>query len=129
MKIVSVPALPSIVSSAVNDSDVSKVNVSSDDEVINLRLPEEVAVISKEVVISDLPSESSPDERVPPPAKANVRPGLLAITVSLKVKSLPSGIVQLSVFVIVERLAAVRFCAPVNVTVSVPAPPSIISVP
>ena len=127
--IVSVPALPSIVSSAVNDSVASNVYESSEDEVTSLRLPAQVAVILSAVVINDLPNESSPDEIVQPPAKQNAKPGLLVITASLSVMSVPSGIVQTSVLLIVDKFAAVRFCAPVNVTVSVPAPPSMISVP
>ena len=99
------------------------------EEPTSFRLPAAVDLISIEVDIRDAPAVSSPVDKVPLPAKLNERPGFAARIASLIVKSLPDGIDQLSVFDIVERFAAVRFCAPVKVTVSVPAPPSIISEP
>ena len=99
----SVPALPSIVSLLLRTSVLSKLNVSSPDEPTIFKLPAVVAVRLIAVDISDAPAVSSPVDNVPLPAKLNVRPGLLARTVSLKVKSLPVGIVQLSVFEIVAN--------------------------
>ena len=106
---ISLPALPSIVSSAVRLSVCWKVKVSSLEEPTSFRLPAAVDLISIAVDIKEAPAVSSPVDKVPLPAKLNDRPGLDAKTASLIVKSLPDGIVQLSVFEIVERFAAVRF--------------------
>ena len=72
------------------------------DEPTNLRLPAAVDLTLIAVVINEAPAVSSPLDKVPAPAKLKARPGLLATTVSLIVKSLPSGIVQFSVLEIVE---------------------------
>ena len=54
-------------------------------------------------VINAAPAVSSPVDNVPEPWKLNTRPGLLAKTASLSVKSLPVGIVHDSVFEIVPN--------------------------
>ena len=124
---ISEPALPSIVSSAVKVSVGWKVNVSSPEEPTNLRLPTATASTLILVVINDLPAVSSPEDKVPAPEKLNLRPGLAANTASLIVRSLPSGIVRASTFEIVANCVATRFIAAPKTTVSVPAPPSMIS--